>query len=296
MAILTIYTPTYNREKLLPRVYESLKKQTCKDFIWLIVDDGSTDNTKLLVREWINAEKGFEIRYHYKENGGVHTARDAAYRLCDTELIMSEDSDDWLYDDAVEVLLKCWNNRPSKEYAGIFSHEDDPTGKSICPSFPKNVKEASLQDFVYKHGCRGEKHTVIRSNIIKAIPDAPVFKGEKLVGENYKWMQLPDVPFLLLDCSIGVKDFQDKGLTKSSSDYFFNNPKGYRETRAVFIKHGRYLEARIKGHMGYIASCIYLKEWSRIAKSPRPVGSIFLTPAGIATYCLLLSRRKRANG
>ena len=294
MPKLTIYTPTFNREKLLPRLYESLKSQTSKDFLWLIIDDGSTDGTKELVEGWIAIEKDFEIRYHYKENGGVHTARDTAYRLCDTELIMSEDSDDWLYEYAVETLLTKWQESTDKEYAGIFTHDDDPNGKNICPSFPKGINDATLQDFVFKHGCAGEKHTLIRADLIKAIPDAPSFPGEKLIGENYKWMQLPEIPFLLMDISVGVVDYQDKGLTKVSYEYFFNNPRGYREVRAVFIKYGKYLKARVKGHLGYIASCIYLKEYKAIYHSPRPFGTITLFPIGALTYYLLLQRKRKA--
>ena len=77
--ILTIFTPTYNRAHTIGRTYESLKKQNCKEFIWLIIDDGSTDNTSKLVEQWKNESCGFEIRYIYKENGGMHTAHNIAY-------------------------------------------------------------------------------------------------------------------------------------------------------------------------------------------------------------------------
>lgn len=88
MQFLTVATVTYNRGKLLQRVYKSLCDQTCKDFIWLIVDDGSTDNTHEYI-EKCKSEAQFEIRYFYKENGGVHTARNMANHLVDTELMIS---------------------------------------------------------------------------------------------------------------------------------------------------------------------------------------------------------------
>lgn len=96
MKTLTVFTPAYNRAHTLPRTYESLVKQDCKDFIWLIVDDGSSDNTKELVEEWQKKENGFEIRYIYKENGGMHTAHNVAYENIDTELNVCIDSDDEL--------------------------------------------------------------------------------------------------------------------------------------------------------------------------------------------------------
>ena len=84
--ILTIFTPAYNRAHTLPRTYESLYRQNCKDFIWLIVDDGSTDNTAELARDWQSRDNGFEIQYIYKENGGMHTAHNVAYANIHTEL------------------------------------------------------------------------------------------------------------------------------------------------------------------------------------------------------------------
>ena len=79
MTFLTVFTPTYNRAHTLGRTYESLCKQKCKEFIWLIVDDGSTDQTKELVRKWQKQDNGFEIQYIYKENGGMHTANNTSY-------------------------------------------------------------------------------------------------------------------------------------------------------------------------------------------------------------------------
>ena len=84
--ILTVFTPAYNRAHTLHRCYESLCRQKCKQFKWLIIDDGSSDNTKELVESWLKEDSGFEIIYHYKENGGMHTAHNAAYQLIDTEL------------------------------------------------------------------------------------------------------------------------------------------------------------------------------------------------------------------
>ena len=96
MILLTIFTPAYNRAHTLGRTYESLKKQNCKEFIWLIIDDGSSDCTAQLVEEWQQEDSGFEIRYIYKENGGMHTAHNVAYENIDTELNVCIDSDDCL--------------------------------------------------------------------------------------------------------------------------------------------------------------------------------------------------------
>ena len=105
MKTLTVFTPAFNRAHTLVRTYESLCRQTCQDFCWLVVDDGSTDNTRQLVEGWIE-EGRIPVRYIYKENGGLHTAYNTAYANIDTELNMCVDSDDFLPDDAVDLILK----------------------------------------------------------------------------------------------------------------------------------------------------------------------------------------------
>ena len=95
-------TPAYNRAHTLVRTYESLLGQDCRDFIWLIIDDGSSDNTAELVKKWQQEDPGFEIRYIYKENGGMHTAHNTAYENIDTELNICIDSDDQMAQGAVE--------------------------------------------------------------------------------------------------------------------------------------------------------------------------------------------------
>ena len=125
MPTITIFTPAYNRAHTLPRTYESMLRQSCKDFSWLIVDDGSTDGTEELVKPWLSADNGFEIRYVRKENGGMHTAHNTAYELIDTELNTCVDSDDALADDAVEQILAKWEAVRDKGYAGIIALDSD---------------------------------------------------------------------------------------------------------------------------------------------------------------------------
>ena len=114
MKTLTIFTPTYNRADILNKAYKSLKRQTNKDFIWLVVDDGSIDNTEDVVKGWID-ENIIEIKYIKKENGGKHTAYNVAVENTSTELIMiALDSDDYLSDDAVEIILDTWGTHNTK--------------------------------------------------------------------------------------------------------------------------------------------------------------------------------------
>lgn len=105
MKKITVFTPTYNRADLLTRCYQSMCNQTSKDFLWMVIDDGSTDHTRDLVQEWMATNQEIEIEYYYKENGGLHTAYNEAIAHLQTPLSVCIDSDDWMPDDAIEKFL-----------------------------------------------------------------------------------------------------------------------------------------------------------------------------------------------
>ena len=155
MATLTVFTPTYNRAYILNQCYESLVRQSCKDFIWLIIDDGSTDNTKELVEDWMKNDNGFEIRYHYKKNGGMHTGHNVAYELIDTELNVCIDSDDFMPDNAVELIVNFWREYGSDKYSGIVALDIYKNGEVIGCKLP-NEKSITLSGF-YDNGGQGDK-------------------------------------------------------------------------------------------------------------------------------------------
>lgn len=293
---LTIYTATYNRAKLLERVYRSLLAQTRKDFLWLVIDDGSTDNTRELVQGWMKEnENGFEIQYAYKENGGVHTARNLAHHLCKTELFVSVDSDDWITDDAVEVWIKCWEKRGNKAYSGIITSVENECGARMVEAFPA-MTEVSLQDFVYKYKCLGERHTVVSTSVIRQIQDFPVFPGERLVPETYQWIQFPeDKPFLLLDKVTRIYEQQEDGYIKGVALSRFKNPNGFRAACRQHIISAKYLWPRIKGHLGYIAFSLIIADKRFIKDSPKPAITALLTPFGLMVYWRFLLQKHRAE-
>lgn len=180
MAFLTVFTPTYNRAHTLGRTYESLFKQKCKEFIWLIVDDGSTDQTKELVRKWQKQDNGFEIQYIYKENGGMHTAHNTAYANIHTELNICIDSDDKMASDAVEKIKVIWEQIRDKNYAGIIALDSDFNGNIIGKSFSDDMRETTLGGY-YAAGGQGDKKLIYRTDVINSVPEYPVFSGENML-------------------------------------------------------------------------------------------------------------------
>jgi glycosyltransferase involved in cell wall biosynthesis len=113
MKLLTVFTPTFNRAYCLEKCYKSLVNQTCYEFVWLIIDDGSTDQTKVLVEKWKKEEK-VEINYIWQENQGMHGAHNTAYEQIDTELNVCIDSDDYMPEDAVEKIITFWEKYGSE--------------------------------------------------------------------------------------------------------------------------------------------------------------------------------------
>ena len=132
---LTIFTPAYNRAYTLHKCYESLKRQTNKNFKWMIIDDGSTDNTVDLVAKW-KEKSDFEIIYIYKQNGGMHTAHNTAYENIYTELNMCIDSDDYLTDDAIDKILSFWEENKDEKYGGIIALDIFQNGEIIGTKLP----------------------------------------------------------------------------------------------------------------------------------------------------------------
>ena len=151
MKTLTVFTPSYNRAYTLHKCYESLLRQTSKDFTWLIIDDGSSDNTKELVDSWINENK-IEINYIYQENQGMHGAHNTAYKNIKTELNVCIDSDDYMPDDAVKKIISFWNKNKRSDLAGIMALDAYTDGKVIGDKFPNELKESTYFDIYNKYG------------------------------------------------------------------------------------------------------------------------------------------------
>ncbi|HRT82428.1 MAG TPA: glycosyltransferase family A protein, partial [Oscillospiraceae bacterium] len=172
---LTVFTPTYNRAHTLIRCYESLKRQTNKEFVWLIVDDGSSDETENMVMGWMQEEKGFKINYLYQENSGMHSAHNLAYENIFTELNVCIDSDDYMPIDAVEKILLFWNEQKDKEnIAGFMALDALENGQIIGNEFPENIKKATSYDYYFKYGLKGDKKFILRTELCK-LNRYPVF-------------------------------------------------------------------------------------------------------------------------
>ena len=283
MPLLTIFTPAYNRAHTLHLGYEALLRQTCKDFEWLIVDDGSTDNTRELVERWI-AENKIPIRYHYQENQGMHGAHNTAYRLIETELNTCIDSDDYMPDDAVEKIVSFWKIYGNNKVAGIIGLDQTIQGNIIGTTFPQDMKETTLFGF-YENGGKGDKKLVYRTDVIKQYPEYPIFNGEKYVGLAYKYYCIDeDFPLLTMNDVLCIVEYQEDGSSMNMYKQYWKNPKGFAFYRKKEMVITRQFKRKCIVCMHYVSSSFIAKNWRFVQESPKKLLTILFTPFGLLLY------------
>lgn len=254
MPFLTVFTPAYNRAHTIGRTYASLCRQSCKDFIWLIVDDGSSDQTGTLVRQWQAADNGFEIRYIYKENGGMHTAHNTAYEQIDTELNVCIDSDDCLADGAVDKIRSAWELVKGKGYAGLIGLDADFQGRLIGAGFPESIKETTLSGY-YAAGGSGDKKLVYRTDVIRHYPPYPTFPGERYVALGYKYFLIDqDYKLFVIDDVLCNVEYQADGSSNTMWQQYLKNPQGFAFWRTVQATYPDSFTALIKTTIHYCSS------------------------------------------
>ena len=242
--MITVLTPTYNRAKYLERVYKSLLDQSDHDFEWLIVDDGSTDNTKKVVDKYIKAGI-IQIRYFYKENGGKHTALNLGTREAEGELILILDSDDYLLKDAISNVNIYW--KKYKDYPKIcgmtfLKHLENPIVKEV--SFSEQI--SNMNDFKYNRNIPADMCEVMSTEILRKYP-YPEFPGEKFLsevivtGEIAKEYNLAYIPIEIYNAK-----YLDDGLSKNWMKLVVNNPCGARANNLLFMSNCYKFKIRLK--------------------------------------------------
>lgn len=287
MATLTVFTPAYNRAHTLPRTYESLLQQNCKDFIWLIVDDGSRDNTSELVKQWQARDNGFEIHYIYKENGGMHTAHNAAYENIDTELNVCIDSDDQLAPGAVEKILTKWKQVKDQGHAGIIALDADMDNNIIGKAFPEGLRETTLSGY-YAAGGSGDKKLIYRTDVIRAYPPYPVFEGEKYVALAYKYRLIDqDYTLAVLDEVVCNVDYQPDGHSSGMWKEYMRSPKGFAFWRKVCMQYPESKSRLVVDCVHYVAESLIAGEKFFIRESPRKVLTVICICPGWVLSCYI---------
>lgn len=239
--MLYIVTPTYNRAKQLCTLYKTLKSQTCLDFKWLVVDDGSTDETPLLIAKF-QEDSCVAIDYLKKDNGGKHTAYNLALDYMskfDCHIVV--DSDDWLAIDAVEKILQDLEKTSNKEIGIVYPRY----GRDSSPQWlSENVKYVSIPDIKLKYGLSIETAIVIKNLFIGQLR-LPSFEGEKFLSEEIFYIMLSEFgKFLPLNRRIYFFEYLEHGLTNNLFHLWKKNPKS---TYLLFKERKKYILQNLSG-------------------------------------------------
>lgn len=282
--ILTIFTPTYNRAHTLGRTYESLCRQTCKDFEWLVVDDGSTDGTGDLVAGWI-AEGKISIRYIYQENQGMHGAHNTAYENIDTELNTCIDSDDWMPDDAVEKIITFWREKGNDKYAGMVGLDASSAGGLVGNEFPEGLTSTTLSGYYnHLHGT-GDKKLVYRTEVVKKYPPYPIFPGERYVGLGSLYLMIDqDYELLVMNEPLVVVEYQDDGSTRNMWRQYWNNPKGFAYLRRLEMRLTDSTKRKVMANIHYVSHSIRSRNKRFLIESPMCWLTLLCMLPGLCLY------------
>lgn len=283
---LTILTPSYNRAHLLPRVFYSLQKQTVKDFEWLVIDDGSIDNTEEYIRGL--PEDDFPIQYHRKENGGKHTAMNYSHPFIHGEFVFILDSDDYLIPAAVEIILTDWKRYADKSSIGVLSYEkggEDGKVISECANVPDYYACDDIH-FRVNHRVRGDRAEVVRTEIFKKFP-LPAHENEKFMSEGWLWNNVAkEYLTVYRQSAIYVCEYLTDGLTKNGRKLRMESPLGMMEACKSFFQDSVCVKIQIKEMLLY---CVYgfssnlsVVHW--LKKSGRPLRVSIFLPLGWILY------------
>lgn len=292
--LITVFTPTYNRAYILPNLYHSLIRQAKNDFEWLIVDDGSTDETESLVKKWMSDELGFSIRYYKKENGGKPRAINFGIQKAEGKYFLMIDSDDYLTDDAIAKFVN-WISEIDQEdgYIGVGAargYSVDRYIKNVPPKIDSKgyVDATNLQRKEYN--LDADMTEAYKIDIFKKFPMAE-WKNEKFAPEqialnemalaNYKIRWHKDI--------VCICEYLEDGLTKGSFKLEKNNPMGYAMMYNHKLKYDISAKEKFYAACQHIALSLYAKHPEYILKSNNMKYTIVAMPIGM----ILSIRRAR---
>ncbi|MFT3795406.1 glycosyltransferase family 2 protein [Flavobacterium sp.] len=280
MKPITVFTPTYNRAYCLHQLYDSLVRQTSPDFIWMIIDDGSTDETKTLVESW-KAQNKIEIDYVFQQNQGMHGAHNTAYTRIQTEFNTCIDSDDYMPDDAIAVIVENTRNLDPK-FAGIVGLDIDKSGKIMGEKMPDNLTESTLTDLYNVHGAHGDKKLVYRTEVVRKYPPYPLFKGENFVPLGTLYAMI-DRDYLLkpINKPLVVVEYLADGSSRNILRQYRKNPRGFAYARLKKIESNRGLKEKFISAVHLVSSAIFTKDFSLLAQARKPLLIAAALPFGL---------------
>ncbi len=260
---ITVFTPTYNRAYTLRNLYLSLCNQTCRSFTWLIVDDGSTDETEPIVRDFID-DAPFPVLYYRQENGGKQRAHNYGVETCTTDLFFCVDSDDTLPEDSIESILNAWHGHENdKKTAGIIALRGKDNKTPLGTSFPSDLHYTTMWDLYYKLHHKGDTALIYRTDILRKYPFY-VSPGEKFMAETYVYHQIDqDYRLVALNKIVWITAYLPDGYTANVRKITRDNPIDYMILKRMFIEYSQTPRQAFENTVLYLVG-------AQLAKKTRP--------------------------
>lgn len=280
---LTIFTPTYNRGYIIGNLYQSLLAQTNSDFCWMIVDDGSTDNTRLLVDKFIS-EGRLEITYIWQENGGKQRAHNTGVNHCQSELFFCVDSDDTLVPTAVEDVLELWSRRRDEpSIAGIIAMRGRNQTEPMGTWFPEKLETTTIWNLNYKLHHRGDTALIYRTDILREFPYV-VAPDEKFIGEGYVYHKIDQhYQLAVLHKIIWICEYLPDGYTAHVRQITRENPKGYMRLKRDYIDYADTFLLKVKESALYLVGAHFANcFWRAYRELPNRLSATFAVPLALA--------------
>lgn len=294
MKKLTVFTPTYNRKHLLPRLYESLIKQTDKNFIWMVIDDGSADGTQDLIRSW-QRENLIEIQYFYKINEGMHSAHNWAYERITTPWNTCIDSDDMMPKNAVELILEqCREVEENESVAGIIGLDADFEGRILGHSMPVNLKFTTLNELHRKYRVTGDKKLVYKTAVMLEIDQYPVYPNEKLVPLSHKYL-LADQKYVLKPINeiLCLVEYQEDGSTRNMLKQYRRHPRGFAYARITRIDLEKEFKDKFRNAVHLVSCSLFTGDFKSWFRSRHTVTVLAAVPFGIVLNLYIRLKTKK---
>ena len=252
---ITIFTPTYNRCDLLKNIYKSLCNQTSKNFIWLIIDDGSKDKTEQVVDKFIK-EKKIDIKYIKQANGGKYRAHNTAVKNCDSEYFLILDSDDNLSYDAIEYISELTAEiSDNDKICGIVGCRFKYDSKEPYYCYLPQIKMASLRELYQLYNFKGDTALLFKTAILKKYL-FPEIENEKFMAENVIFDLIGDkYKLLITNHPFYYGEYQEDGYTNNIYKTLKKSPKSYKISLKIAIKYSLKIKYIIRYCIKYIIWC-----------------------------------------
>lgn len=264
---ITVFTPTYNRAYIIENLYRSLQRQSYTDFEWLVIDDGSSDNTEELFESFCREQNPFPIRYVKKENGGKCRAINRGLELAQGELFFTVDSDDYLTDDALEKVVQWEAELPKDQnFCGIIANRGTTPDSTPNTLFDWEYMDGNAFDLY--NGIDGEKALIFYTDIHRRYL-YPEFEGERFMTEAVTWnrMAWDGYKIRYYNDIIWIWEYKPDGLTKAGYKVFLDNPQGtalfFRE-KAVYFDYD--LRTKLGMWYGYVCDARHMRTEAQIAE------------------------------